>query len=372
MWSFVLTVSLLCWGSEGTVTCRDNNNGAVDWYILYKAPALQTLTGLEYLYIDSAGTVTPMKPSTPSYKSIKDPNGVLANTLQPLFTPIRSMLPSFGFVSYSDQPPGCSASSEFGHSKGVLMVDRTGTGVWLVHSTPQFPFRRDQNQFWPDSGGKNAQTFICVTFPYDQFRYIGKHLQYIGAFPFEHDIPGDFHQELRDAVNWVQSPPPNNWQQLTPSGGAAFYSIAKQQSAQPKVGDLYVTIAEAVSSDLDVQTWGCQHGRKPSYCVTGVHKVFNVKTIKTDLGEWEPKNDHSKWCVAKDQNKHWTCIADVNRALTQYERRGGALCLSNDKIHTIFQRIAGGTEECPTLNIMDVTDTDCEPDPDADMTSLMG
>ncbi len=145
------------------------------------------------------------------------------------------------------------------------MVDKTSTGVWLLHSTPQFPFRRDPNHFWPSSGEKHAQTFICVTFPYNQFSHIGNelsyktlyiytfvlelnvtecvtlfsgsHLQYIGAFPFEHDVPADFHQELKDAVNWVQRPPSNNFQPLTstdPSGAYTFYSIAKQESTQPK------------------------------------------------------------------------------------------------------------------------------------------
>ncbi|XP_049909868.1 plancitoxin-1-like [Epinephelus moara] len=176
MWRFVLTVSLLCWRSEGTVTCRDKNNGIVDWYIIYKAPTqTPSLTGLEYLYIDSTG-MTKMVPSTPNYKSIKDPNGVLANTLRPLFTPIRSMPQDFGFISYSDQPPGGHAAQMFGHSKGVLMVNKTGTGVWLLHSTPRFPFRRDPTHFWPGTGARNAQTFICVTFSYDMFRNIGNEL----------------------------------------------------------------------------------------------------------------------------------------------------------------------------------------------------
>lgn len=52
-------------------------------------------------------------------------------------------------------------------------MDKTGTGLWLLHSTPRFPYTRDQNHFWPPSGNKNAQTFICVTFPYDEFRKIG-------------------------------------------------------------------------------------------------------------------------------------------------------------------------------------------------------
>ncbi|GAA6233411.1 deoxyribonuclease-2-beta-like [Lates japonicus] len=119
MWRIILTVGLLSWSSEASVTCRDNNNGEVDWYIMYKAPRLKNkFKGLEYRYIDSTGVKT-MVPSDPHYKPIDDSNGVLANTLQPLFTPTRSMSPDFGFISYSDQAPGCNARPTFGHSKGV-------------------------------------------------------------------------------------------------------------------------------------------------------------------------------------------------------------------------------------------------------------
>ncbi|XP_034534244.1 plancitoxin-1-like [Notolabrus celidotus] len=373
MWRFVLTLTVLCWGSDGAVTCKNENNAQVNWYILYKAPnlPLKGLTGLEYVYIDSSGA-RKMVSSTPNFKSIKHPDGVLANTLRPLLTPIRSMPSTFGFISYSDQPPGSNAFVKFGHSKGVLMMDRTSTGVWLMHSTPQFPFRRDQNNFWPESGERNAQIFICVTFQYTEFSKIGMHLQYIGAFPFEHDIPLDFHQELRDAVNWVQPPPLNTFSELISTDSTQkFYSISKQQFEQTKVGDLYVTIAQALGSDLDVQTWGCQRDGQRSYCVSGVHKVLNVKNIETHVGHWGPKHDHSKWCVAKDPNKHWICIADVNRAPTQYLRRGGALCFENTGVKQMFLQFAGGIEDCSTLNIMDMTDCDPEPDTHRD-PALMG
>ncbi|KAM9338350.1 plancitoxin-1-like [Symphorus nematophorus] len=360
MWRLVLTVSLLCWGCEGAVTCKNNNNGAVDWYILYKAPTLQSLTGLEYLYIDSTGMTT-MLPSAPNYKSIKDPSGILANTLRPLFTSIRSMQANFGFISYSDQPPGSNAASKFGHSKGVLMIDKLGTGVWLLHSTPQFPFRRNQNEFWPDSGAKNAQTFICVTFPYTEFRNIGKHLQYIRAFPFEHDLPGDFHQELRDAVNWKFIPPPNNFQLLTSNSNNLFYSIAKQKGPLPG-GDLYTTIAQLVSSNLYVQTWGCQVDRSPSYCPGNQRELYNIEEIMSNLGIWKYTSDHSKWCVAENQNNHWICIADVNRAPTQYERRGGALCINNKAVKDEFMLFVRRFEACPstTPNTMDISDCDTD------------
>ncbi|XP_035523471.1 LOW QUALITY PROTEIN: deoxyribonuclease-2-alpha-like [Morone saxatilis] len=335
MWRIILTVSLLYWSSEGTVTCRNNNNGEVDWYIIYKAPKLKNqFSGLEYIYADSADSAVA---SGTDPKLINNPEGVLANTLQPLFTKTRMMPPNFGFISYSDQPPGSQA--------GVLMVNRSSTGVWLAHSTPQFPYRRDKNRFWPKSGERNAQMFICVTFPYEQFQHIGKHLQYIRAFTFEHDIPEDFYQELHDAINWVKIPPSNNAQRLISRGGQEFHSFAKQMSPVKEVGDLYLTIAWTFGRDLYVQTWGCQTGRDSSSCQSDQHKVINIKSINTGLGNWEASNDHSKWCVPTD-NLLWTCIADVNRAKTQYERRGGALCFISADISLLFHTFIRGFEPC--------------------------
>ncbi|XP_039636430.1 deoxyribonuclease-2-beta-like [Perca fluviatilis] len=194
MWRILLMVSLLCWSADGQhVTCKNEKDQPVDWYIIYKAPA-----GLEYIYIDSAGKKK--ETSKDHNKLIDHPDGVLANTLRPIFTP--STPDNFGFITYSDQPPpiGTGPASKFGHSKGVVMMNKDETGVWLSHSTPQFPFTRDQNNFYPPSGAMNAQTFICVTFNYNQFQHIGQHLLDIAAFPFDHHIPDRFHKELIDVT----------------------------------------------------------------------------------------------------------------------------------------------------------------------------
>ncbi|XP_075885160.1 deoxyribonuclease-2-beta-like [Nelusetta ayraudi] len=344
MWTFVLTISLLCWASEAAVTCKNNNDAVVDWFIIYKTPVVKSrlLTGLQYIYMDSTGATE----STPNNKLINDPRGILANTLRPLLTPVRQMLPTFGYISYSDQPPGWSADQEFGHSKGVLLVDSRNYGVWLMHSTPQFPYRRNINNFWPPSGAANAQTFICVTLPYNQFVYVGLHLQYINAFSFDHDVPANFHRQLIEAVDWKKLDPVSSFQQLTTAGNNQFHAVAKQQLQQQKDGDLYVTIGRLIGSDVFAQTWGGQRDRSRSYCVTNLPKVYNVKSIHTSVGDWKPSCDHSKWCVAKNQNNNWVCIVDVNRAPTQYRRRGGALCLQNAIIKRNFYNFVGGNEDC--------------------------
>ncbi|XP_075994959.1 deoxyribonuclease-2-alpha-like [Genypterus blacodes] len=327
---FVLSVALLCCGCDGQVTCTNYNGAAVDWFVLYKAPhQVPTLSGTEYLYMDANEVKTQNQP-------INHPDGILARTLRPLFTSVRSMPPNFGFILYSDQPPGCHADKDFGHSKGVVMMDRNGDGVWLLHSTPQFPWRRNANNFWPSSGRTNAQTFICVTFPYSQFKFIGKHLQYIQAFPYQHDIPDDFHQELRDAVSWQREvPPPPHYQQLRSKAGEVFYSFAKI-TAGSEDGDLYSIIAAALDSDVAVQTWGCQTGRSPSSCPLAAHSVQNVKRISMPVGSWDPGSDHSKWCVTTKPTEAWLCIADMNRAPTQYDRTGGALCFKRKQIRDNF------------------------------------
>uniref|UniRef100_A0A8D0D946 Deoxyribonuclease-2-alpha n=1 Tax=Sander lucioperca TaxID=283035 RepID=A0A8D0D946_SANLU len=365
MWRIFLTVSLLCWSADGQVKCRDNNNAEVDWYIIYKVPVTDKTTGLEYLYIDSAGKKKDTLTTDPTYKPINHPNGVLANTLRPIFT--TSMTDNFGFITYSDQPPGCNAIDTFGHSKGLVMMDKTTTGVWLLHSTPRFPFRRDQNKFWPDSGAKNAQTFICVTFNYNTFQQIGEHLLDINAFTFDDHIPDDFHdnlKKLRKTENNNRDERDNkvNIQNLTSAAGlTSFRSIAKQQYKAPTpagktphddnifVGDLYLTIAETYKTDVRVQTWP-QRGRNGSYCEDNQRRVINIESVKTDLGngevEWTMEIDHSKWCVSTDNNNHLICIADMNRAITQYERPGGGLCFEHKEVSELFKGVIDETKPC--------------------------
>lgn len=60
--------------------------------------------------------------------------------------------------------------------KGVVLLDKT-QGFWLVHSTPHFPNATEAGKFeYPETGKKNGQNFICVTYPLDMFETIGKYM----------------------------------------------------------------------------------------------------------------------------------------------------------------------------------------------------
>uniref|UniRef100_A0A3Q1GFM6 Deoxyribonuclease-2-alpha n=1 Tax=Acanthochromis polyacanthus TaxID=80966 RepID=A0A3Q1GFM6_9TELE len=220
--TFLLSVWIFFPGCDSDVRCRNDSGAPVDWYILYKYPhkAKQPGSGLKYLYMDDRtnGWILSSK--------IINESGALANTLKPL---LDFYTKHFGYILYNDQPPKpCPASSSHGHSKGVVMLD-TQTGVWLSHSTPKFPAYRNRN-FWPNNGNRNAQTFLCVTFPHATFRDIGKQLKYIHVYPFDYYIPTDFPKELGCLTKQGCYPTTSPWFRiatLTSNAGRKFYSFAK-------------------------------------------------------------------------------------------------------------------------------------------------
>uniref|UniRef100_A0A8C6SBD8 Deoxyribonuclease-2-alpha n=1 Tax=Neogobius melanostomus TaxID=47308 RepID=A0A8C6SBD8_9GOBI len=205
---------------------------------------------------------------------------------------VRDMPATFGFISYNDQPPGCSSDKKYGHSKGVVMGDsRTGTALWLPHSTPKFPLRRNPQRFWPLSGNKNAQTFMCVSLTYNDLSAIGTHLQHIRALPFDYDLPGNFPVELRNAVDKVYSK--SHWislskdrkvqdlrtridQTLMNQGAGAELKLIAKRNAESGAGDLYRQLAEQLDPQggVKAQSWRC--GKDYKYD----RAVFNIKKSK--------------------------------------------------------------------------------------------
>ncbi|GLD50042.1 deoxyribonuclease-2-alpha-like isoform X2 [Lates japonicus] len=343
--ALLFCVVVLFQGCESDVKCRNDSGAEVDWYILYKLPNVKD-GGLSYLYMDESTDEWRL-----STEKIGSRFGALANTLKPLLDFYNRKTEGFGYMLYNDQPPKQSrnqrrhrnAPSSFGHSKGVVMLDRQ-TGVWLSHSTPRFPTYRSK-VFWPESGNSNAQIFMCVTYSYNEFREIGLQLKYIHAYSYDSDIPTTFHDELRCVAQRSCYPKKKPWfreKTLTSLNGRQFHSFAKYR----RFGDdLYSgLIVNSLNQDLYVKSWGKMRRPLPSNCSIP-HHVYNVEEVQLlNMQPFSDTVDHSKWCVTPGGN--WTCIADMNREKSQMDRCGGAICTNDVTVGEAFYALMTNHEPC--------------------------
>ncbi|XP_020780359.1 deoxyribonuclease-2-alpha-like [Boleophthalmus pectinirostris] len=338
---------LLCLGTlqatlgQSNVACRNDRGEEVDWYILYKLPKSKG-DGLNYLYMDER-----TQGWRESVEKINSPKGSMANTLTPLFDYYKKKTEGFGFMLYNDQPPkGLKpAPASFGHAKGVVMLNKT-SGVWLAHSTPQFPSYQSE-MFWPSSGTNNAQTFFCVTYAYSEFKKIGVHLKYIHAFPFDSVFPTYFYDELKCVAQRSCYPKAKPWFKVTELislKGHHFKSFAKYTRFND---DLYAgLIVNFTKQNIYVKSWGSMRQPLPSNCTQIIpHFVYNIKEVNPHRkGSFPDTVDHSKWCVTATGD--FTCVADMNREVSQMGRGGGAVCTDDTNVGEAFLTAVYKTQPC--------------------------
>ena len=75
---------------------------------------------------------------------------------------------------YNDQPPNKKVSFDKGHTKGVFVLGPSGSGFWLIHSVPHFPYESKNGYQYPGSGHLNGQAFFCISFSEKEADGIGE------------------------------------------------------------------------------------------------------------------------------------------------------------------------------------------------------
>ena len=114
--------------SSASVTCRNGDGSAVDWWVLYKQP-----NGVEYAYIDSTATESSTFEVIPG-SDLGGQDTPPGQTLAPIFAlkldananVSQSSDGSVSYVAYNDENPNGVTDSVKAHAKGVLGIDTTG------------------------------------------------------------------------------------------------------------------------------------------------------------------------------------------------------------------------------------------------------
>ncbi|XP_036916865.1 deoxyribonuclease-2-beta isoform X2 [Sturnira hondurensis] len=280
---------------EATISCRNEEGDAVDWFTFYKLPKRQDQesrkTGLEYLYLDS---------TTRSWKRSKQlmntTESALGRTLEQLYEAFASKNSNTAYLMYNDGVPKAgNYSRKYGHTK-------------------------------------DSQLLVCNPNIYSC------------------SIPTTFHQELTHmprlcAGSSTSETPGQHLASLQSAQGQNFLHFAKSDSF---LDDIFVAwMAQHLKTHLLTETWQRKRQQLPSNCSLPYH-VYNVKAIKiSGQSYFSSHQDHAKWCVSQKRSKNrWTCIGDLNRSPHQAFRSGGFICTQNQHIYQAFQGLVLYYENC--------------------------
>lgn len=320
------------------ISCKNEAGEPVDWFVIYKLPRNkigEVGTGVDYMYLD---------PKIGSWQMSKfmvnTTQGAMGRTLSQLYTGQAYRSNSSVYAIYNDAPPILKYSLEYGHTKGMLLFDRS-QGFWLSHTIPRFPSFPERGYIYPRSGKVNGQTTLCVTYKYEQFLHIVKQLVYINPRFYNCSVPAAFLKDFTVLARLCEDTKlpiasNRNMEKLFSASGEVFLSFVKSSAY---VDDIYTGwVAQLLGVDLLVETWQRPPHELPSNCSLSEH-TLNIRRIQLPGSKlFQSYHDHSKWCVSKAFEKQVTCLGDLNREEGQLWRGGGLICSNNPLIYKAFRQ----------------------------------
>ncbi|XP_026179268.1 deoxyribonuclease-2-beta [Mastacembelus armatus] len=335
---FQVIMFFCCTVSSADISCRNEADEPVDWFIIYKLPRYKVGvvgSGVEYMYLDSTVGHWQM-----SKFMVNTSQGAIANTLNQLYMGKAYKSNSSVYALYNDAPPVLDYIQGYGHTKGVLLFDRS-QGFWLSHSIPHFPSFPERGYFYPSSGKVNGQTALCVSYQYEQFFLIVKQMVYIYPRFYNCSVPAAFLVDLPQLAQLCAGSKPaltkdKSVEQLFSVQGDRFVSFVKSEHF---VDDIYTGwVAQVLDADLLVETWQRIGHELPSNCSLPKH-TMNIKRIQLPGSVlFRSDYDHSKWCVSLAYEDQLTCLGDLNRERAQLWRGGGLVCSFNPLIYKAFRQ----------------------------------
>lgn len=331
---FCSAVTVLVSVVNASIYCKNDDNKDVDWFFMYKLPR-----GSDYLYVDS-NTPSSERYWRMSSKKISSQNGALGYTIARLTAAKKPK--DLTYAVYNDQVEK-KQDQEDEHTKGLFMFDKE-TGVWLIHSVPNFPvLGGSKDAFYPSSKKEKGQVVLCVTFPTTQLETIAKHLllQHPNIYASASALDWKKHPHLTLLLDkkFRKEAPFELIDTLQDVAKKDYISFATHASNNKDVySDL---VARRLQSNLLVSTWRIGRGEKLPPIHGGGYLVANVQKltfkIHGDISiDVNNTADHSKWAISNDSANRYVCVGTLNRKEPQTRKGGETLCFKNELLHKLL------------------------------------
>ncbi|TPP64328.1 Deoxyribonuclease-2-alpha [Fasciola gigantica] len=328
-----------------SLSCLDDKENPVDWFVGYKLP-----DGFKYVYLNPDASEWKLS------ENLISENGMMKNTFEQMFLLKNSTSALYGMYN-DEKPPVPSVDADahtWGHLKGAIAFDNS-SGFWIIHSIPKLPDDPDHYRY-PSTGRIYGQHMLCVT------------LSSAYMLPVVEQLMISRPQFLSTYLSpdWVEKYPEiafmfNNKRNVTVSNKTIILETAgnglkmRHFSKSDTFGkDLYQDLVSPnLGLGLKVETW--RHGSsEPSVCRNGQPWIVNVQNLRFTQPaiSFNSFQDHSKWaCTVPLQSGElnpdmWVCLGDINRMFSQFHRGGGTMCIQNKRMWEAFSNLIVQVEEC--------------------------
>ncbi|KRY07820.1 Plancitoxin-1 [Trichinella patagoniensis] len=237
------------------------------------------------------------------------------------------------FISYNNHPPDVPKVKTKSNSKGVLMMDITGTdaAAWIVHTVPGFPKARTGYLF-PPAEIQKGHLLICLTIKEDQIDTIALTLRFATPLIYYNDIT-DTEMNSRPNLKKLVS---GESRVLPP------LAVTKDTTTAAVVG-LKVTIYS--KGEKSRYVWTARDDKLKSDCrISGRNIRLVTSPISVNGDQSTLENDVSQWLVTETGNKF--CAVDKPYQKSQAMEPAMAVCIDDASISARFKEIAQNVENC--------------------------
>ena len=356
------------------LSCVDDTGAPVAWWLALKYPESSSPEDDDSLSIHPRGSeyslITSDAPEAlhKSGSSVTRFDSALARTLAPIYDGTAKHL------LYNDQPPNTTfSSSSHGHSKGVVAIRGGGGGFFVQHSIPRFPQYPSSGYGYGESQLRNGQHAFCMSLDANGLDAVAFALAYARPYIY-HLSEGDdtwptanltalasgSYIHASDGLNGLElsaSLPTTSGDEPSDRTPLRLYAKTHWLSSDMVSNIIAPSLGTSMWSQSWLNTGGVLGAACPVSDVFGGSNVDGVSVVDATLLEagpessitpWHTHDDHSKWAVAMDDDKPWSCFSDNNRVHSQLTRSGLSVCIHHEGLHTAMHGVVREHNECPT------------------------
>ncbi|KAM8705947.1 hypothetical protein ACLKA7_010273 [Drosophila subpalustris] len=333
------------------VSCKDEDGQDVDWWYMNLMSRYRGERKYQYLYVTSED----YGDWKMSEHVMGDPKSLTTQTLDPLYSNIDDIL----LAAYNDEFPNGTSFDVGGAAKGVIASDGE-TGMWLVHSIPQFPTMLDRSHPIPDTDG---HSLLCLTLDGEGVKKVGDLLVLLEPhFYFKHNPLGMYRfPNLQRALYqmWHTDEIYEKDVELRTLDGEKFRLFGRSDKSHKELYSEIVAPALDVNLFVKSNRHSEPNNNLPNVCYNS-NKVYNINDIVMPwwllhkfTTTWE---DHSKWAVAEEDGfnlfgwhiwgSNWICVGDLFRWRSHLNRGGGAVCQKSSGVSDRYRKLVHTYDKC--------------------------